>query len=216
MNYILKLLSVALCLSFCSCRNAVETYIPQNGDILFQDIDCGPLCDAIELVTVSYGNYHFSHLGLIYKKSDDSIFVIEAIGNAVQLTSYKDFIARTVTDENKPKVIAMRSRFSATQMDSVVTIALQEIGKPYDDYFLPDNDRWYCSELIAYAFNSALKQTVFESSPMTYKELGSDNIMPIWKDYFQKLNASVPEGIAGCNPGAMSRSDNLKLVYAFY
>ncbi len=216
MNYILKLFITAILISIYACHHPEEKYLPQNGDILFQDIDCGPLCDAIERVTDSYGNYNFSHLGLVFQSSNDSIYVIEAIGNEVQLTPYKVFLYRSLNKNNKPKVIAMRSSFTALQIDSAVTIAFREKGKPYDDFFLQDNERWYCSELIAYAFNSALKQTVFESTPMTYKESGSDSILKVWRDYFEDIQSEVPEGKPGCNPGAMSRSGYLKLIYAYY
>ena len=40
----------------------------RTGDLLFQDIDCGGLCDAIEKVTAGVKGYHFSHVGLVYKK----------------------------------------------------------------------------------------------------------------------------------------------------
>ena len=37
----------------------------QRGDLLFQDLDCGPPCDAIEAVTVGYQNANLSHCDII-------------------------------------------------------------------------------------------------------------------------------------------------------
>ncbi|MHC4724324.1 MAG: hypothetical protein ACYS9V_08765 [Planctomycetota bacterium] len=38
---------------------------PKEGDLLFQDLDCGPLCDAIEKVTTGYQGSNFSHVGIL-------------------------------------------------------------------------------------------------------------------------------------------------------
>ena len=35
------------------------------GDIIFQDLDCGPPCDAIEAVTSGYNGAQLSHCGII-------------------------------------------------------------------------------------------------------------------------------------------------------
>jgi hypothetical protein len=40
----------------------------KEGDLLFQDLDSSPLCDAIELVTPGYNDANFSHIGLIVYK----------------------------------------------------------------------------------------------------------------------------------------------------
>lgn len=215
MNYKHLVYLCSLFLFSLACHNN-KSYIPQHGDFLFQDLDCGPLCDAIESVTQSYADYHFSHLGLVYRRADDSLFVIEAIGDEVTLTPYDKFLSRSLNDVGQPKVIAMRSNLSKSLIQEAVKLALKEVGKSYDDYFMPENGKWYCSELIAYAFNQAARKQIFKDSPMTFKTLGTDSIHPAWSEYFQNINARVPEGLPGCNPGSMSRSDYLRPVYAFY
>ena len=37
----------------------------KEGDLLFQDLDSSPLCDAIEKVTFSINNLNFSHIGIV-------------------------------------------------------------------------------------------------------------------------------------------------------
>ena len=37
----------------------------QEGDIFFQDLDCGPPCDAIEAVTQGYKGSNLSHCAII-------------------------------------------------------------------------------------------------------------------------------------------------------
>ena len=68
----------------------------KTGDILFQSMNCGPLCEAINEVTEGYQGKDFSHLGMAYIKND-SIFVIEAAGKAVKITPYETF--KTYTNE---------------------------------------------------------------------------------------------------------------------
>ena len=68
----------------------------KTGDILFQSMNCGPLCEAINEVTEGYQGKDFSHLGMVYIKND-SIFVIEAAGKAVKVTPYETF--KTYTTE---------------------------------------------------------------------------------------------------------------------
>ena len=46
----------------CSCKSNFDL---KEGDLLFQDLDSSPLCDAIELVTPGYNGANLSHIGLI-------------------------------------------------------------------------------------------------------------------------------------------------------
>ena len=57
----------------------------EEGDLLFQDLDSSPLCDAIELVTTGHNNANFSHIGLIVSKNRN-LKVLEAIPPKVKLT----------------------------------------------------------------------------------------------------------------------------------
>src|SRR5690606_14194498 len=75
-----------------------------TGDLLFQDMDCGALCDAIENVTPAVNGKHFSHVGMVYVVQD-SVWVIEAIGKDVHLTPLAEFLNRQKNAEGKPKVI---------------------------------------------------------------------------------------------------------------
>ena len=66
----------------------------QEGDLLFQDLDCGPLCDAIEAVTEGVNGKDFSHCAMVVK-INDSLKVVEAIGDQVQVITLHDFFARS-------------------------------------------------------------------------------------------------------------------------
>ncbi len=42
----------------------------KEGDLLFQDLDSSPVCDAIELVTPGYKGANFSHIGIVVASGD--------------------------------------------------------------------------------------------------------------------------------------------------
>jgi len=67
----------------------------QPGDLLFQDLDSGPLCDAIEKVTTGFGGANFSHVGIVAKDDSDSFVVIEAVRNGVEVTPLQTFLERS-------------------------------------------------------------------------------------------------------------------------
>ncbi len=98
--------------------------------------------------------------------------------------------------------------------------AIQEaeklVGKKYDDAFDLKNDQYYCSELIYQAFYIANQnKPVFPLNVMTFKSSQTGDFSPYWVGYFQKLGISIPEGELGINPGAMSRSDLVDIVYYY-
>ncbi len=177
----------------------------RNGDLIFQDLDCGPLCDAIEAVTLSYQNRHFSHLGLVWV-DQDSIKIIEAIGTAVQATPLKKFLARST----KPMYVGrLKSEYQSLIPDAI-QFAKAKIGVPYDEDFLMDNGTYYCSELIYEAFYQHEKP-IFTLEPMTFKMPNSKDFFPVWLHYYANRKMVIPEGALGINPGGISRAPYLKM-----
>lgn len=170
------------------------------GDVLFQDLDCGPLCDAIEAVTEGIGGRDFSHAGMIVRVGD-SLAVVEAIGIDVHLTSVRKFHARGAKVWHG-RVLPIHRALAQRAADS----ALAMLGTPYDDAFLPDNGKLYCSELIALAFDRANGSRVFEQRPMTFKDPRTGTFFSAWEAYYTALGMPIPEGVEGCNPGGLSRS----------
>jgi len=181
----------------------------QNGDLLFLDLDCGPLCDAIESVTKSYGGRHFSHVGLVFIQND-STFIIEAIGKAVNQTWLPFFLKYS----NKPATIGRLK--NQNLVAKAIGFSISKLGFPYDDSFLYDNGRYYCSELLYDAFKEANGgKPVFKLEPMTYKKTGYSQFDPVWVDYFKHLGTEIPEGKPGCNPGGISLSEELEILGAY-
>lgn len=177
----------------------------KQGDLLFQNIDCGPLCDAIEQVTFGRDSLKFSHIGLVYIKQD-SVYVIEAIGKAVTITSYPNFKKRSTN----PLYLGRVKPEHQHLIDSAISFAIKQIGVPYDEPFLYNNQKYYCSELIYDAFKSSNQNNpFFELEPMTFKVPNSNSYFKAWVDYYKKLNIEIPEGKPGINPAGISRSDKI-------
>lgn len=176
----------------------------KNGDLVFVDAACGPLCDAISSVTASRYNLPLSHMGIVQIASGDT-FVIEAVSKGVTRTPWKAF-----RQQYRDIYAGSIRQASPGFIDSTLEFCLRQLGKAYDVYFLMDNDRYYCSELI---YDATLYANggipFFELAPMTYKDPQSDVYNSHWVAYFEKLNAAIPEGKPGCNPGGISLSEKI-------
>lgn len=180
----------------------------QDGDLLFQDMDCGPLCDAIEAITEGYNGNDFSHMGMVYHKND-TIYIIEAAGKAVRLTTLEKFSKNT----KKPMLVGRLKKKHQKLIPGAISFSLKQLGVPYDDEYVYDNGSYYCSELIYDAFKSANKnKPFFELFPMTYKQPGTNEFFPAWIEYYKEIGKEIPEGLPGCNPGGMSTSDKIEII----
>ncbi len=210
---------------FTSCNSSDNNdFQLQIGDILFQDLDSSPLCDAIEIVTPGYNNNNFSHIGIIVELGDpncinpnyiyeDNIRVLEAIPNKVTTTKLDSFLNRSIDSNEKPKVIVgrLKKRYQYSILDAV-NFLKSKIGVEYDHYFIKDNNKYYCSELIYEAFE---KDSVFRLYPMTFIDPITNNTMNLWQEYYNELETKIPEGEPGINPGIMSISENIKIVHKY-
>jgi uncharacterized protein YycO len=184
----------------------------QEGDLLFQDLNCGELCDAIEAVTEGANGQDFSHCAMVIRDAD-SLVVVEAIGNKVQLNSIQKFFARSGDTLAVKNIVVGRVKQPYKELIPVAAAnAKALVGQPYDDAFLPDNNKWYCSEVLYEAFRKASNSDFFELAPMTFKDPRTQAYFPAWINYYRELNVEIPEAIPGLNPGSISRSSKIEIV----
>ena len=196
---------------------ARDGFAVQPGDLLFQDLDCGPLCDAIEKVTTGYQGANFSHVGLAAKDERGHVVVIEAVSIGVEVTPLQTFLGRSLDEAGRPKVAVGRLKAPYRHLiPSAIKEAFALKGRPYDKVFAFDNGAYYCSELIYEIFRRANGNiSVFAAQPMTFKDPDTNRTHPAWGQYFAELGVPVPEGEPGINPGGISRSDVLT-IYCVY
>lgn len=207
-NIIIHLLLFFASLNFIACNN--EKNKLQEGDLLFQDLNCGDLCNAIEAVTDGVNGKNFSHCAIIVK-INDSLKVIEAIGDKVQASTITNFFARS-GDTNIIKNITV-ARINDTDeklIPQATSFIKKQINQPYDDEFILNNGKWYCSELLFEAFKNANNnKEYFNLNPMTFKDPKTKQFFSAWVDYYKSLNKEIPEGKLGLNPGSISLSKKL-------
>ena len=211
------LLIICFMQSFVCPLNAFanEIYTPQLGDILFQDLDCGEFCDAVEAVTDGVKGYDFSHMAIVGGKDKAGYFVYEARSKGVVKSSYNEFINRSLDAQNKPKIIVgrLKSRWQPL-IPKALTWIDHRLGKAYDASFDLNNDQYYCSEMIHLAFMDANDgRGVFKIEPMTFVDPMTQKTFPVWQSYFVDLKMQIPEGEMGLNPGGMSRSSKVKIIH---
>ena len=214
---LLSLFAFMLLLSGCSFSpnnsSSSKTGALQEGDLLFQDLNCGELCDAIEAVTDGVNGRDFSHCAMVVK-INDTLQVVEAIGDKVQVTSLRNFFARSGDTTTIENITVGRVLEKYHPIVAKAAMKVKEyIGQPYDDVFLMDNNSWYCSELLYDTFKEANDaKAFFELNPMTFKDPNTHTFFPAWVDYYKQLKQDIPEGKPGINPGLISRSEKIEIV----
>jgi hypothetical protein len=214
MRNLLNIILLAFCCTLApSCQHTHHIEILEEGDLLFQNLDCGALCDAIETVTEGIDGKDFSHCAMVVS-INDTLQVVEAIGDKVQINSLKNFFARSGDTASIQNITVARLKQNFKPLIvNAANYAKQQIGQPYDNEFLLENGNWYCSELLHEAFKEANnKSDFFDLEPMTFKDPKTNKFFPAWIDYYNKLNVVIPEGQPGINPGLISRSDKIQII----
>jgi signal peptidase I len=182
------------------CRNEINDTL-QSGDLIFLNNNRSDMEKAITASTVEY-----SHVALVERDSTGDVWVIEASTKyGVQRIPYNQF-------ERENNLGFFRGNIDIYRLTvpfdtaAVITRAKKLVGKSYDNAFLPDNDAYYCSELIQVAFGD-----IFPSRPMNWRD-DEGNLPEYWIKHFEELGLPVPEGVPGTNPTDMSRSPLLKML----
>ncbi|MGL6123893.1 MAG: YiiX/YebB-like N1pC/P60 family cysteine hydrolase, partial [Shewanella sp.] len=85
----------------------------------------------------------------------DSKYVVEAVGMGVRITTIEEFLYK------KDHMAIMRPKFALqTQMEQASAVAQEMVGKPYDLFFQPGADAFFCSELVQFAYEQVLGQSI--------------------------------------------------------
>ncbi len=198
---------VALIVLLCTMSYGQQTTF-QEGDLIFQNLQCGPLCDAINEVTFGYQGLNFNHIGMVIEH-DGSLQVIEATWPVVCITPLDQFLSKTPETMYLGRLLPKYQKM----IPAAKAFAIQQVGVPYDDNYLYANDKYYCSELIYDAFKTANKnKEFFPLYPMTYRSKYTGQPFPVWVEYFEKRGQVIPEGALGCNPAGMSLSKKITIV----
>ena len=183
-----------------------------TGDLIFV-CDTTGMGGAIQSSTGDKKDQHvFTHVA-IAECSDSGIYVIDATPRlGVSRRTLGEFILSvTGGDPNRPFTQYAYYYQVAVPFD---TLLLQRrlksfVGQPYDHYFMPDNGRMYCSELVYECFFDCNGHHLFPVKPMNFK--AADGSMPrYWQEHFGRLGTAIPQDMPGTNPNDMSKSPILR------
>ena len=196
-----KILSVlALTLALSACHSPVDRL--QTGDLLFVGTseEAGSMDEAIVAAT---GN--LTHVAIIQVDQAGMPWVIDATPKR----GVSRYPLDSLIQANPGAIFLVKRLKDTTGVSLFVENALRCIGTPYDLTFLPDNDAYYCSELVREAYRRPDGSFLFDAAPMNF--LSSDGSLPAyWEELFERLDMPVPQDVPGTNPQDMSRSPLLQ------
>ncbi len=190
----------------------------QPGDLLFQDLNGDSFFEAIAKVTEGYNGSVLTHVGIAARNDTGDIVILEALLEGVSETPLDVFLDRSRDEEGNPKVLVGRLREEQKHLiEPALAGAFSRKNKPYNHLFdINDGNSYYCSELVYVCFMEANGgEPVFQLEPMTFSDPDTQEVFPVWEEYFDGLGAEVPEGAPGLNPGGMSRSPVLQIVHVY-
>lgn len=165
----------------------------ERGDLLFFEDTAG----MGSAVRESTGNY--THVALV-ETVGDTLWIIDA--------TPRHGVSRHPMSLETSNSTIYRLTISFDTI-AVLARARNLIGQPYDDAFLPDNGKIYCSELIYEVFLDSVGNHLFKSNPMNWRSKDG-NLPEYWQNHFKALDMPVPEGVPGTNPTDLSRSPLLR------
>lgn len=199
---------------FAGCSKE-EKFVLKKGDLLFQANIPSEKVKAIGKAGEGYKGFKFSHVGIVDIIGKDTC-VIEATNEGVRCVSITKFLKDAEYVNGKPFVFVGRLKPQYSNIiPSSIEKAREKIGMPYDSVFLPNNNAYYCTELVYETYTDKNNKPVFKSKPMSFKDKKTGNYYDVWVKFYSKTGIPIPEGVEGTNPNDMSNSESIKIIYSF-
>ena len=199
---------VLLVLTAFSCRKAQAPepeHMIETGDLLFVGIPMdymdNSMSQAIAEATAAGDTINYIHTAILEVDKEGMVWVVDAtLAYGVdrhpldtlltQFTLHRDGavatfdVMRLVDDRNALRYVDQAKAY---------------LGEPYDQSFLPENGKHYCTELVYDAYVDADGTHRFEEVPMNF--MNKEGEMPAyWTWLFGQLGEPVPQGVRGTNP----------------
>jgi len=151
------------------------------------------------------------HVGIIEGRND-SLFVIDAAPKTgVSRRELNEFLEAQRDEEGRmPNIKIMQLKDQRGAMDFVAK-AKMLVGAEYDFTFLPDNGKYYCSELVYECYQRNGKP-IFEAAPMNFRNADGE-FDSYWVELFERQGMEIPQGVLGTNPNDLYHSSLLVPVY---
>lgn len=198
----LLFLSLAGLLAFTSIAPKIKL---QSGDLLFREKSSGNISEAIDKVTQTSAETHFSHVGLV-EVTDSGVVVLHAYPEGgTCIVSLNEFL---YPKGDSVRAIAYRLKEKGQKaIPDAIQKAHSLLCKPYNFSYVLSDTAHYCSEFVYLAFAA---DSVFKLEPMTFKDPKTGTFPAAWVEYYQKFGIEIPEGKPGCNPNGLAASEKLE------
>lgn len=176
----------------------------RTGDLVFvgipADYSSGDMAGAVAAST-GKGEINWIHVAMVDVDAEGEWIVDATIKHGVDRHPLDTFLTDfTLEDGSLPYMEVYRPLDRKTARTSVEK-ALGYLGEEYDVFFMEDNGRHYCSELVYDSYSGA-GEPVFTTVEMNF--LGPDGEMPAyWVRLFDSIGAVIPQGKPGTNPQDM-------------
>lgn len=191
-------LSVGFFLMILFCHSGYSAKSQNTGDLLFVRSRDSEMEKAISASTGGY-----THVAFVVH-DHHGVWVYEAdYPDGVKCTSYIEWTAKYA---HRYDIFRLTVSFDTARLES---LARAYLNLPYDVAFRPNDDAFYCSELIYECFKGNDGEYLFEAKPMNWRDANGE-IPEYWVEHFRKLGIPVPEGVPGTNPTDMARSPLLR------
>ena len=207
-------------LTVLSCRKTPAAQSePQieTGDLLFvgipMDYWAEDMASAIADATAAGDTVNWIHTALLEVDDAGAVWVIDAtLAHGVDRhpidTLFKDFKLDKEGAHETLRVMRLKDNSDAARY---IEQAKSLLGEEYDVYFMPDNGRHYCTEIVSDIYVDSTGKPLFETIPMNF--LNKEGEMPpYWTKLFALLGEEVPQGVPGTNPQMMIASPQLVFV----
>jgi len=210
-NILLIILSIIV-LTGCS-KN--ERFVLKKGDLLFQANTPSEKVKAIGKAGEGYKGLRFSHVVIVDIMGKDTC-VIEATNGGVRYVSISNFFNDAEYINGKPYVYVGRLKPKYSYIISPsIDRAKEKIGMPYDSVFLPNNNAYYCTELVYETYIDKNNKPIFKSKPMSFKDKTTGKFYDVWVKFYSRVGIPIPEGVEGTNPNDMSNSKSINIIYSY-
>lgn len=194
----------------------------RTGDLLFVGLpldytltDDTTMSGAISAATGNKNEVNYIHVAILEVDEQDRIWILDAtLKHGVDRHPFDTFLVDfKLKDGSYPymKVMRLKNKKDAGNAKMFVENAKKICGEGYDLYFLPGNDRHYCTELVYDSYITPKGKHLFHAAPMNFKS-EDGTYPPYWVQLFQLIGQPIPQGEPGTNPNAMSKEKCLKRV----
>ena len=215
MKRFLFLLACCLPVLFPGCKARPDRL--QTGDLIFvgipadYDLDADSMDSAIADATGSGTGLNLIHVAIAEVDGDRTWIIDATIKRGVDRHPLDTFLRDFTLKDGSLPVFEIKRLKDAGRARESVENAKQYLGLPYDVSFLPDNDAYYCTELVYDSYLDKNGTPLFHAAPMNFKN--ADGEFPLyWQQLFARLGQDIPQGIPGTNPQGMAAEDILRTV----